>query len=485
MIDPQSVRARFTSRRFWRSSAVRITLIAWLGGWLLNTLVVLALYDFTLEALTRDLKQQIDRDITQRLDAWPSELPAHAGVTLWLYRHYAREIAEMEACLALYEADGELQLTNVEAGTSSMRLGPYFVASYTGHRFHANREAQQTQYCLVREQLLSDGGRLIYGLPFDAYMEPIEQLRRLRFWGLLITATFSLALAIFVSQRVLNGMRTITRAIDRIAQGDLKSRLTTRTNDSDFDHIAAGINHMLDRIEQLMGGVRDISDAIAHDLKTPLARLRGQLELLLNLPDRSDQAIEAVIAEADQVLAAFNALLRISQLEQGTRRRAFVHFNAESLVSQLRDAYELVLADKEIELQTALPAEELVMYGDRDLWLQALSNLLDNAYKYSPGGGVVRLAFARDQDHAVITVSDSGPGIPESERDNVLKRFYRLEKHRGTRGTGLGLTLVAAVCSIHNATIELGGEQGLTVTIRLPLGPQAVAPSQSVAITAE
>lgn len=482
MIDSAAVRARFTSRRFWRSSAVRITLIAWLGGWLLNTLVVIALYDFTLEALTRDLKRNIDTDIEQRLNAWPAELPAHAGVTVWLYRHYAREIAEMEACLALFEADGELQLTNIDFDRTPMRLDPYYVVRYSGHRFHATPDVNQTTACLVRERILGDGGRLVYGLPFDAYLEPIEQLRRLRFWGLLLTATFSLGLAIIVSRRVLNGMRTISRGIDRIAQGDLKSRLSIQTGDSDFDHIAAGINHMLNRIEQLMGGVRDISDAIAHDLKTPLARLRGQLELLLNIPERSDQAIEAVIAEADQVLTAFNALLRIAQLEQGTRRQAFVHFNAQSVVSQLRDAYELVLADKQILLATATPAEELVIYGDRDLWLQALSNLLDNAYKYTPSGGTVRLSFERDDKDVVITVSDTGPGIPESERENVLKRFYRLEKHRGTRGTGLGLTLVAAVCSMHNATIELGGDRGLTVTIRMPLGPKVSAATGAEAL---
>ncbi len=250
--------------------------------------------------------------------------------------------------------------------------------------------------------------------------------------------------------------------------------------DDDIDHIAAAVNHMLDQIEQLMEGVREVSDAIAHDLKTPLARLRGQLELLLSISDRSDDAIDAVIAEADQVLNAFNALLRIAQLEQGTRRQAFIHFDFRVVLEQARDIYELVFADKNIRFEIEKSSEPLPVCGDRDLWLQALSNLLDNAYKYTPAGGSVRISAQPRASHIELTVHDSGPGIPTDEHKNVFKRFYRLDKHRSQKGTGLGLSLVAAVCKVHHAVIALDNAQGLVVRIRIPLDihtDNAVAPA--------
>lgn len=490
MAEASPHRAANAGRHFWRSSTVRVTLIAWLSAWLLNAMVVVGIYDFTLKALTEDIVRDVDRDIETRLSAWPSQLPAHAGVTLWLYRQFAMEIAELDGCVALYEADGELQLTNFATGTTPrFELGEYYTVPHTGHRFRNTPagdvpEIEPIRHCLVREERLTDGGTLIYGLPFDNYLAPIEQLRRLRFWGLLLTATFSLLLAAFIARHALQGIHLIARACDRVAQGDLKQRLRLRGNDGDLDHIAEAINRMLDQIEQLMGGVREVSDAIAHDLKTPLARLRGQLELLLNLPERSDEAIETVISEADQVLNAFNALLRIAQLEQGTRRQMFVHFRLSTLLQQSRDLYELVFADKQIDFVIDLPAADVELYGDRELWLQALSNLLDNAYKYTPEGGRVTLSARREDANAILQIHDSGPGIPEGEQKNVFQRFYRLERHRSTRGTGLGLALVAAVCKVHQAEITLDNDAGLLVTIRLPVGPAAdAAPVEMVSNT--
>jgi signal transduction histidine kinase len=274
------------------------------------------------------------------------------------------------------------------------------------------------------------------------------------------------------TRRTLRRLSAIYQVCDRVATGDLKQRIQLRGGNDDIDRISAAINNMLDQIEQLMEGVREVSDAIAHDLKTPLARLRGQLELLLSISERSDDAIDAVIAEADQVLNAFNALLRIAQLEQGTRRQAFVHFDFIAVLQQVRDIFELVFADKNIRFAIDIGADEhasFPIYGDRDLWLQALSNLLDNAYKYTPEGGAVTIALRRENASIALQIRDTGPGIPSGERRNVFKRFYRLEKHRSQKGTGLGLSLVAAVCKVHNAQIDLDNDGGLIVNIRMPL----------------
>ncbi|MET0380236.1 MAG: HAMP domain-containing sensor histidine kinase [Spongiibacteraceae bacterium] len=450
-----------------------MTVVSWLLLWLLNTAVVLVLYNFTLNTLVKDLTGTIQQRIEKRLSTWPKQLPQHAGVTQWLYRQFAVEIADMQDCVALVDREGELQLSNIDiAKRAEFSFRDFRTATYTGHRWRAENEGD-TVTCLVTDHPLTDGGHLFFGVPFDGYLATIRRLNDLRFWGLLATGTFSLLAAAFISGRALRGMRMLSHLCDRVAAGDLKQRMQIHGRDDDFDHVAAAINHMLDQIEQLMEGVREVSDAIAHDLKTPLARLRGQLELLLNIPERSDEAIESVIAESDQVLSAFNALLRIAQLEQGTRRQAFVHFDFRAVTDHARDMFEIVFAEKNIQFSIRADDDSYPVYGDRELWLQALSNLLDNAYKYTPEGGYIGIRLERGENVIVIEVRDSGPGIPIGERKNVFKRFYRLDKHRGTKGTGLGLSLVAAVCKVHRATIALDHGHGLVVRITMPLDMNA------------
>ena len=159
-------------------------------------------------------------------------------------------------------------------------------------------------------------------------------------------------------------------------------------------------------------------------------------------------------------------MLRIAQLEQGSYRRAFANFDLRTTVSDAVELYEPSIAEKRISLVVELPEASMSFLGDRDLWLQALSNALDNAMKYTPEGGTIRVSLQQAPTAWKLVIADSGPGIPAEEREHVLQRFYRLEAHRGTEGSGLGLSLVAAVCSLHQAHLELGGEPGLMVTIR-------------------
>lgn len=474
---PAKIDTATTIRHWWHSSWLRLALMISFCMWLLNGAVVFALHDFTMRALVSDLGRTIEIKIDKRLAEWPKGLPQHAGLTSWLYRGLAIEIADMQDCVALLDSEGETQIANIALSKSpEFNYRNYFTATFTGHRWQNNNE-NSASTCLVTERVLADGGRLFYGVPFDGYISTIRTLGKLRFWGLLITAIVPLITFTFVTMTAMRQIRDILDICDRVASGDLKQRIVLRgAAGNDFERIATAINNMLDQIEQLMQGVREVSDAIAHDLKTPLARLRGQLELLLSISERSDDAIDAVIAEADQVLNAFNALLRIAQLEQGTRRQAFIHFDFSSVLQQVRDIYELVFADKNIRFEisansdgvTAFPA-----YGDRDLWLQAVSNLLDNAYKYTPEGGAVGIELQRDASVIHLRIRDTGPGIPDNEQRNVFKRFYRLEKHRSQKGTGLGLSLVAAVCKVHNATIALNNDSGLVIDIHIPVDMHA------------
>lgn len=465
------------NRSALRSSLLRVSLTTGLTLWVLNSAVILGIYNFTLRALVNDIGHRIELKIDHRLQDWPKQLPKHAGVTTWLYRQLAVEIAELQDCAALSDPSGETQLANIDQNeTPQFRYRNFFTATFTGHRWQ-NEKNSEAITCLVTDRVLTDGGHLIYGVPFDSYLRTIEMLDRLRFWGLLLTALVTIGVPLSLGLRTLQRLRSIQQVCDRVAAGDLKLRAQVTNSDDDIDHIAAAVNHMLDQIEQLMEGVREVSDAIAHDLKTPLARLRGQLELLLSISERSDDAIDAVIAEADQVLNAFNALLRIAQLEQGTRRQAFIHFDFRVVLEQAREIYELVFADKNIRFAIEHSAEPLPVCGDRDLWLQALSNLLDNAYKYTPAGGSVTISAQPSASHIELTVRDSGPGIPADEHKNVFKRFYRLDKHRSQKGTGLGLSLVAAVCKVHHAAIALDNAQGLVVRIQIPLDIHADNPA--------
>ncbi len=279
--------------------------------------------------------------------------------------------------------------------------------------------------------------------------------------------------------------RSTTRRIEvinntsrRIMNGHLSLRIPTRGTDDDFDQLAENLNQMLDRIVYLMEGIRHVSDSIAHDLRTPLTRLRNQLENTLITVD-NDEAREHVgqaVAEADQLLATFNALLRIARLETRGGNSADMKVVAlDELVSDACELYEALSEDKDQSFSQELE-QNVRIEGDRDLLFQMISNLIDNAIKYTPEHGAIKVVVRRDGGGAVFEVQDSGIGIPDDEKDQVFQRFYRVGKSRSLPGNGLGgLSLVSAVAEIHQGQILLsdthpGGEDmpGLTVTVRMP-----------------
>ena len=224
---------------------------------------------------------------------------------------------------------------------------------------------------------------------------------------------------------------------------------------------------MLERIETLMDDVRRVSDNVAHDLRTPLGRLRTRLEQLRDAGgDGASAALaEAALGEADQMLATFNALLRIARIETSRRRHAFERVDLATIGDDVADLYAPVAESRGITFRhygIAAPVD-----GDADLLFQSLANLIDNAMKYTPEDGTVTLHVTSDDDSVSVVVADSGPGVPPEEREAVLRRFYRLEPARSTPGSGLGLSLVAAVAQLHEAVLTLeDNAPGLVVRLR-------------------
>ena len=280
-------------------------------------------------------------------------------------------------------------------------------------------------------------------------------------------------------------MRPTFVTIAAIAGGNLGSRVAVSGRDDEFDHLATVMNRMLDRIGTLMAGVRGVSDAIAHDLRTPIARARAKLEEALAGADGGEApdaealraAIEQGIADLDNISRIFQALLRIAEAEAGARRAAFAPFDLPAVLADAAEIYEATAEARGQRLTTDLP-DRLDVVGDRDLLLQAVANLLDNAIKFAPPGGTVTLT-ARPSSGArtwvEIAVTDDGPGLAPEDRVHAGERFFRADKARGTPGSGLGLSLVQAVANLHGGELRLedarpeAESRGLRAVLVLPL----------------
>lgn len=320
----------------------------------------------------------------------------------------------------------------------------------------------------ARTFVLRGGFRLLVGRDMHELTETRALIVRTLGWGFGITVLLGIAGGVMMSRSTARRIEAINQTSREIIQGDLSRRIPSGGSGDDFDQLTDNLNSMLDQIQLLMDGVRHVSDNIAHDLKTPLTRLRNRLEAInvQSKPHRAD--IEDAIAEADSLLSTFNALLRIARIEAGQRSSGFEVLSLSGLVRDVVELYE-PLAHERQQVFTASIEENLNTAGDRDLLFQAIANVLDNAIKYTPEGGRVEIALSREDNRAQVVISDTGPGIPESEYGRVFQRFVRLESSRNTPGNGLGLSLVAAVARIHNADIELDGGSGLEITMRFPL----------------
>jgi signal transduction histidine kinase len=341
-------------------------------------------------------------------------------------------------------------------------------------------------HALVLVSELPGGFHVLVGRDIEERQRIYDIISTAGRWSMAVVVVLGLGGGFFVSRRILRRVDAITEKSETIMAGDLSGRLPVAGTGDEIDRLALNVNAMLDRIELLMRGFKEVSDNVAHDLKTPLTRLRNRCEAALrNARTDTDYraALDATIEESEELIRTFDALLMIARAEAGEAGRNMVELDAAEIVRGVAELYEPVAEERGLRLVVEASGPAMVR-GHRELISQALANLLDNAIKYSapaaaPAGAAVTaptitVSAAIDGDRVVLTVADHGPGIPEADRAHAVERFVRLEESRSQPGSGLGLSLASAVAHLHNGTLRLGDNApGLKASLLLPrAGPQ-------------
>lgn len=319
------------------------------------------------------------------------------------------------------------------------------------------RRAGARSLALVFRYELPEGFHLLVGRDVQVRVQLGNLLTDALIWAVVVVLAMATIGAIIVRGYFRRTVANVSVTAKAIAAGDFTQRVKRSGRGDEFDQLAEVINDMLDRIGRLMDGVRQVSNAIAHDLRTPITRARARLEEAArnaSSPDDLHAAIERATADLDGIVAVFQALLRIAEIEAGSRRANFQRLDLVTVLEGVADLYGAVAEERGMTFIVTHPPK-LEINGDPALLQQAVANLIDNALKFSPAGGTVSLSVEVRQRRTLIIVTDQGPGIPEEDRVRATDRFYRGDSARGTPGSGLGLSLVQAVAQLHAGVLRL------------------------------
>lgn len=329
---------------------------------------------------------------------------------------------------------------------------------------------------LVRISQLPGGFRLLVGRDLEERRRVFGVVVSAAQWSFLVVIVLGLGGGLFVARRVLTRIDAMTGTTQRIMAGDLSERLPVGRSGDELDRLAGNLNAMLERIEALMRGLKEVSDNIAHDLKTPLTRLRNRAEeALARSGNEADyrSALERTIEESDGLIRTFNALLMIARAESGQAREDMTDFDGADVARDIHELYEPLAEDKGLVL--SVEAEQAPLHGNRELISQALANLVENALKYgqppngASGSANVTIGAKTEGGEVLLSVADRGAGIPEADRARAVERFVRLEASRTLPGSGLGLSLASAVATLHGGELRLSDNSpGLRATLVLP-----------------
>lgn len=409
------------------------------------------------------------------------------GVAWWVTAGYAMRQAaqEIERGMGVLLQSGALSgargvALSIEARLAADRNGQeyYLLAAPDGQRLAGNLEGVSSERgwregdirlpdgaetpVLMYAQPLPGGGALVVGRDLSSARALEQRLLAGAVWVGGAVLLLGLAGGLMLGRSVARRAAAMEAALAAVQGGDLDHRLAVGRGGDEFDRLAARINATLDRLQTLMAALREVTDDIAHDLRTPLTRLRQRLDEAARAPTTA--AIEAAQAEADRLLEIFAALLRIAQVESGTQRAGFATVDLSAIAESVAEVYAPAAEERGQVLATAI-APGVSLTGDPALLTQMLANLVENAIRHGRPKGRIALSVTPDG----IAVCDDGPGIPEDERDKVFRRFHRLDASRSTPGSGLGLALVRAVADLHGMTIALeDAAPGLRVQVSLP-----------------
>lgn len=319
---------------------------------------------------------------------------------------------------------------------------------------------------------LPDGSSLLLGFDRFNIIETQETIAWAFAWSALAMLLLAVSGGIFIGRRALSRIDVFNDRLRAYESGRLESRLPIGGSGDELDELSASVNATLGRVESLMASLRQVSNDIAHDLRTPLTRLRHRLEAASSNARTAEEyaaSIGDALTQIDLILSTFSALLRIAQIEAGARRKGFTNVDLSDLCSSIVDAYRASFEDERRPLQAAI-AQSVFVRGDRDLLTQALANLIENVLRHTAAGTPMKISLSAGAEFATLAVSDEGPGIPGEEREAVFRRFYRLERSRTTTGSGLGLSLVKAIAELHSGRIFFEDEPaGFRVSLQIPL----------------
>jgi signal transduction histidine kinase len=457
-----------------RSASLRFAVLY--GGLFAASSLALVLFFWwaTAGVLDRQVEAAIDADAQFLVERWSEGgVPA---LVLTVQERLAENVDD-DAIYLLSDALGRRVAGNMQRWPAAVVQAGEF------YELRVVRAGAQS-LAEVRQYDLPGGFRLLVGRDVRGRVELRRLLTNTLLWSVLLVAGLAGAGAFVVRRLFRRMVAEISATAEAIAGGDLTPRVRRSGRGDEFDRMAESINTMLERIARLMDGVRQVSNAIAHDLRTPITRARARLEDAAEHAGSEAElraAVERAVADLDGVTSVFQALLRIAEIEAGARRSAFAEVDLGPLLADLAELYGAFAEDRGLHLALEVP-DTLSLLGDRELIQQAVANLLDNAIKFSPRGGRIGLSATAEGRRLRIEVADEGPGIPEADRARAADRFFRGEQARSTPGSGLGLALVQAVAMLHDGALLLedaapdAASKGLRAVLMLQTGAAAGAP---------
>jgi signal transduction histidine kinase len=455
-----------------RTTAFKLTLV-YLTVFALFAVFLLAYFAWnTRRLITEQITQTVDAEITGLAEQY-----RQGGIRRLVFVVDARSRRPGSSLYLVTTRAGEGLAGNV----GSLATGILEKSGWTETAYRRLDDPDGVEHhALVRVFQLPGGFRLLVGRDLEERERLYDIVLAAGRWSLAIVIVLGVAGGFFVTRRVLKRVDAMTETTRKIMDGDLAGRLPNAGTGDELDRLATNLNAMLERIEALMHGLKEVSDNIAHDLKTPLTRLRNRCEEALRLAEDESQyraALESTIEESEALIRTFNALLMIARAESGQARDGMTAIDAAEIARGVGELYEPLADDKGIHLKVEAPAAAPV-HGNRELISQALANLVDNAIKYGAGingaDAEIVVTASGEGDRILLAVADSGGGIPAADRGRAVERFVRLEQSRSQPGSGLGLSLASAVARLHGGELKLeDNHPGLRTVISLPRAESA------------